>query len=244
MWPRLSGRLTGLAILASPFITVAPAYAQQSSPEQIETIRQACRSDFVMHCSGVQPGGREALQCLQRNAAQLSPACGGAVGAISANPEPPRPASAEAQPATPPTQQDQLAAIRRACTLDDFLAHCSWIQPTSPEVALCLRHNVAWVSPGCQTALGAIPAATPAPIAAPATAAAPAAPEAAPARPLRQRDGMAVIRACVLDIRTLCADMLPAGGGGVIFECLARNASQLRPQCRAALAEAEAGAPR
>jgi len=52
------------------------------TPEQTAAIRSACRSDFMAKCSGVQPGGAEAFQCLQRNAAGLSPRCRTAVAAI------------------------------------------------------------------------------------------------------------------------------------------------------------------
>jgi hypothetical protein len=54
---------------------LAPALAQQPSSEQIAAIRQSCRSDFMSHCAGVQPGGKDALQCLKRNAGGVSAAC-------------------------------------------------------------------------------------------------------------------------------------------------------------------------
>jgi hypothetical protein len=335
-----------LAMLASPVAMNYPAAAQQPSPEQIEAMRQACRSDFISRCSGVQPGGREALQCLQRNAPQLSSECRSAVSAAAANPEPPRPVSAAPQPQqSQPTEQDQLGAVRRACTLDDFTSHCSWIQPTNPELLLCLRANAAQLSPGCQTAVGATTTtATPTPVAAPTVAAppspaaptvaaptppaavaapppasatpqakpaggqpsakqisairtscrsdfisrcsgaqpgspqalqclernkarvsqpcqaalaalggsangaavspepptsaavgSPAAPESFSVRRLAPREQIGILRACAIDTRTLCGGIPP--GGGRIIACLARNASQLRPQCRAALAE-------
>jgi hypothetical protein len=53
-----------------------PTEAQKSA------IRAACRSDFMANCSGVQPGGVEALQCLKSHAARLSGACQSAVAAI------------------------------------------------------------------------------------------------------------------------------------------------------------------
>ena len=37
----------------------------QPTPAQQNAIRQNCRSDFMAHCSGVTPGGAEALACLQ-----------------------------------------------------------------------------------------------------------------------------------------------------------------------------------
>src|SRR5580704_11765734 len=140
--------VAALALLALPVAVAVPA-AAQPSPEQIETLRQACRSDFIAHCVGVQPGGREALQCLERNRAQLSGACGSAVGAVvpraatqpealqAETPQPerqtpvtPQPQPAAAQPASAPaqpSQQEELAAVQRACTIQDFMAHCSWI---------------------------------------------------------------------------------------------------------------------
>src|SRR5262249_41661024 len=133
--------LAVLALLASPVIN-DPVAAQQPSPEQIEAIRQSCRPDFMSHCSGVQPGGREALQCLQRNAGPLSSEGGRAASAAAPSPEPPQPATAASQPQqAQPSEQDQLAAVRRACTLDDVVSHCSWIALTSPELLLCLRAN-------------------------------------------------------------------------------------------------------
>src|SRR5262249_2263442 len=53
----------------------AGAANAQPTPEQQSAIRSACRADFMANCSGVTPGGRDALMCLQRNAAKLSPAC-------------------------------------------------------------------------------------------------------------------------------------------------------------------------
>ena len=119
--PRRIGtrEVAALAALALSIAMAEPS-AGQPSPEQIDTIRQACRSDYIAHCSSVQPGGREALQCLERNAAQLSTECGSAVSAAvpkaetrpqtrpEATPESPQPAAAAAPQ---PSPQDQLAAV-------------------------------------------------------------------------------------------------------------------------------------
>jgi Cysteine rich repeat len=342
MSPRhISARmLAALAIFGAPVAMVNPA-ASQPSAGQIEAIRQACRADFISYCSGVQPGSREALLCLQHNAPQLSRACSGAISAAAANPVPPQqPASATSQPQqSQPSEQDELRTVHQACTLDDFMSHCSWIQPTSPELVLCLRANAAQLSSGCQIAVRASPsAATEPPVAAPApapvtgpkapaplpaavaepppapaappaavatrqpnpeqisalraacrsdfmshcsgvqpgsreallclernkaevsqrcqgalatlgtpatgaepgpgsaTPAAPAASELLPGRRLRPREELAILRVCAFDSRNLCGGIRP--GGGRIIGCLARNASQLRPQCRAALVDA------
>src|SRR5262249_59910913 len=51
------------------------------------------------------------------------------------------------------TKEVPRKAIRQACTLDDFMAHCPWIQPSSPEVMLCLKANGAGLSPPCRAAI-------------------------------------------------------------------------------------------
>src|SRR5277367_1063142 len=116
-------KAVAFALLVLP-IALAGRAAAQPSPEQIQAIRHACRSDFITHCSGVQPGGREALQCLERNAAQLSTDCSSAVSAVApkaeteTKPEAP-PAAAEAAPPQPsqPSQQHELAAVQQSCTI-------------------------------------------------------------------------------------------------------------------------------
>src|SRR5215211_144001 len=244
-----------LAMLASPVAMNYPAASQQPSPEQTETIRQACRSDFISHCSGVQPGGREALQCLQRNAAQLSSGCGTAVSAVAPNP---RPASAASQPQqAQPAEQDQLAAVRQACTLDDVVSHCSWIQVTNPELLLCLRANAAQLSPGCQAAVRATPTAatpTPAPtVVAPPPPAAPtvattppparvaapppasATPQAttAPGQPSAKQIS-AIRSSCRSDFISRCSGVQP--GSPQALQCLERNKARVSQPCQAALA--------
>ena len=51
----------------------------------------------MSHCAGVQPGGKDALQCLKRNAGGVSAACKSALDAVG-----PKPASGGADPAPPP----------------------------------------------------------------------------------------------------------------------------------------------
>jgi hypothetical protein len=184
--------LAGLLLV----IGLAPAATQPSST-QINAIRQSCRSDFMSNCSGVQPGGKDAIECLERNVGRLSPACKAAVNAVTPKPATPA-ASAPAAPSAPPaaaaarpepvpaapaapaaqavSQQEQIRAIQESCTLSDFTAHCSWIKPDSPEVLLCLQANVAQLSPNCQTAVRGLPAGR-----APAAAAIAPAPPPAPA---------------------------------------------------------------
>ena len=59
------------------------APAKQPTSAQIIAIRSACRSDYPKVCAGVPTGGAPALQCLEKNKAKLSAACGQAVGAAS-----------------------------------------------------------------------------------------------------------------------------------------------------------------
>ena len=129
------------SLIAGCFIvlTLAPTTAQQPTQAQRDAVRAACRSDFMANCAGVQPGGKEALECLLRNDAKLSPPCRSAVSAIAApasNPvapaaaAPPQPSDASApahgqsstpaatppsvktsHPATAPTQKS-LGAVR------------------------------------------------------------------------------------------------------------------------------------
>ena len=60
-------------------------------------------------------------------------------------------------------QNEQLKTVQQACTLNDFVAHCSWIAPNNPEILLCLKANAADLSPNCQAAVQSLPAAPPPP---------------------------------------------------------------------------------
>jgi hypothetical protein len=252
-------------------VTVSPIVAQQPTQEQRDAIRAACRSDFMANCASVQPGGKDALECLMRNDAKLSAACKTAVGAIAvpAPSKPPAaPASSEPPAAEPPakpaaapapSQADQIKAVRKACTLDDITAHCSWIAPGNPEIVLCLQANATDLSPACQSAVGSLPpAAVPKAVEAPAPAAAPPkkppaparaaappppAPAAAPvitAKPTAQQTS-AIRAACRSDFMSHCSGVTP--GGAEALQCLQRNAAQLSPACRSAVAVIGGGTP-
>jgi hypothetical protein len=166
--------------------------AQQPTNEQRNAVRAACRSDFIANCAGVEPGGKEALECLLRSHDNLSASCKTAIDAVAAKlqaPEAPAaaapaaapspavaPSQSAAPPAAPPAptvSAEELNAVRGACTLNDIAAHCSWIAPGSPEIVFCLRANVAGLSTACQAAVSvstAPPNATePSPASAPAT---------------------------------------------------------------------------
>src|SRR5215467_13414602 len=84
---------------------VTEAVAQEPSQAQRDAIRASCRSDFIANCSGVQPGGKDAFECLKRNEAKLSASCKTAVNAIvpaASEPTAPRTKSCSAEsPQTP-----------------------------------------------------------------------------------------------------------------------------------------------
>jgi hypothetical protein len=258
--------------------------AQQPTQAQRDAIRAACRSDFMANCSGVQPGGKEALECLLRNDAKLSAPCQTAVNAAApkpaeaatpAAPTPAAPANSETAPppaaktesATPGNQagpappQEQLKTVQQACTLNDLVAHCSWIAPNNPEILLCLKANAADLSPNCQAAVQSLPAspppaaatpteparqaapakkptepkpAEPARASAPPAPAAPAEPAAmAPAKPTAQQTA-AIRAACRSDFMSRCSGVQP--GGAEALQCLKRNEAQLSAACRSAVA--------
>jgi len=253
------------------------AAAQQPTEAQRDAIRAACRSDFVANCSGVQPGGKEAFECLIRNDAKLSPSCQAAVNtaapkpaepAAAAAPAPAAPANSEPAPpdakaerappgiqvAPPEAQNEQLKTVQQACTLNDFLAHCSWIAPNNPEILLCLKANAADLSPNCQAAVQSLPAAAePTRQAAPAkkptepkppeparaNTPPPAAPAAAPAAPTAQQKA-AIRAACRSDFMSHCSGVQP--GGAEALQCLKRNEAQLSAACRSAVAAIGGGA--
>lgn len=94
-------------LLAAFAALSAGAHAQLSSAQQ-NALKQSCRSDFMSHCSGVTPGGADALACLQSHVAGLSPACKQAVSATM--PTPSAPAAAKAtSPAAPPKAKTATA---------------------------------------------------------------------------------------------------------------------------------------
>jgi hypothetical protein len=134
-------------------------------------------------CSGVQPGGADALRCLQRNSAQLSPGCRSAVAAIGGGAPAPA-AGAAAAPAAAPTGEQQ-AAIKRTCQRD-FMTNCRGVQPGGPEALACLQRNSAKLSPDCRTSLAAVAGGAPAADAAAPAAAQPAAGGFRPVGPLRR----------------------------------------------------------
>jgi hypothetical protein len=230
------------------------AMAQAPTEEQKSAVRSACRSDFIAQCSGVQPGGMEALNCLQQHDSTLSPSCRKAVSAITAKPkstsaEPaqtapvttgattPAPAggtqAAGTQAAAQPTDA-QRNAVKSACR-SDFMAQCSGVTPGGAAALSCLQQHSARLSAPCQQAVAAIGAAggaagAPAAGSGAATAAPP--PAAMPVFSPRE-EAMIVRETCGRDFRAFCR-MVPIGGGRVI-SCLRDNLQRVSPACHKVL---------
>jgi hypothetical protein len=236
-----------------------PSFSQGPTAAQKAAVKSACRSDYMAHCSSVQPGGEAALQCLAKNMSSLSSSCQSAVRAVEASVTPKsEPASTEAAPAAAPKTETtaaepkgeskpaaaakkptsaQVSAIRSACR-GDYTKVCAGV-PTGGAPALeCLEKNKASVSAACSKALAATGGAA-APAASGAPTAAGVAPVAAPAaivlRPMRPREELFVMRsACGADVRALCGGVPP--GGGRIMQCISNHAAELSPACREVLA--------
>ncbi len=254
------------ALLTAAIVAVAtPSFAQGASEAQKAAVKSACRSDYMAHCSSVQPGGEAALQCLAKNMSSLSPSCQSAVRTIEASVAPKsEPATTEAAPAAAPKTETttaqpaaepkgeskpaatmakkptsaQVSAIRSACR-GDYPKVCAGV-PTGGAPALeCLEKNKARVSAACGKALAAADGGTTAPATSSTPAAAAAAPAAAPVvivlRPMAPREELFVLRSA-------CgADVrtLCAGvapGGGRIMQCISSRAADLSPACKEVLA--------
>ena len=156
---------------AAPPSAPPPSEAQKPSPEQISAVRAACRSDFMAHCRGVQPGSAEALQCLQQNGSQLSGPCRGAVAAIGGGAPPAENKSAApgaappgapgpgVGPGPPPGPMPMLRPgeafyVMRICS-PDRRRLCGDVPPGGGRIIACLAENAPNLSPDCAAALAA-----------------------------------------------------------------------------------------
>ena len=101
------------ALIALAFAALTDGAQAQPTAEQQSAIRSNCRSDFMSKCSGVTPGGKDALNCLQKNVASLAPACKTAVSATIPAPAPATITSAPPPPASKPQQAQKPASPPR-----------------------------------------------------------------------------------------------------------------------------------
>jgi len=245
---RLRFAISGLPPLCAVVLFAGVASAQAPTEEQRNAIRAECRSDFMAQCSGVTPGGMEALTCLQQHSATLSAGCKKAVSAVSkpkstsAEPSPAAPATtgavtpapATGAPAYQPTQA-QRNAVKSACQRD-FMAQCSGVTPGGAEALSCLQQHNAALSAPCQqavAALGGAAGSTPATGGGAAAVATTPAPQAMMPSFSPREELMILRETCGLDFRALCR-MVPLGGGRGIA-CLRDNLQRVSPACHRVL---------
>jgi hypothetical protein len=154
-------------LLAVLLAFAGPAMAQQATQAQRDAIRQACPADYQRLCASVPAGGKASFDCLQRNMANLAPACQQAVRAVSAGAPAPaatapgaaasRPAAsaAPAAAAAPPmSPREQIMVLRQYCA-GDYRALCQGVPLGGGRAIGCLRANAASLSPQCGQALSA-----------------------------------------------------------------------------------------
>ncbi|RFB90329.1 hypothetical protein B5K11_19945 [Rhizobium leguminosarum bv. trifolii] len=243
----LLSAISALPAFCAVVLFAGIASAQAPTEEQRDAIRAECRSDFMAKCSGVTPGGIEALTCLQQHSAALSEGCRKAVSAVnvkpkstSAEPAPAAPANtatatpapATSTPAHQPTQA-QRNAVKSACQRD-FMAQCSGVTPGGAAALSCLQQHNAALSAPCQQAVAAL-AGSGAPAAgdAAATGAITPAPRAMMPAFSPREEVMILRETCGADFRALCR-MVPLGGGRGIA-CLRDNLQRVSPACHRVL---------
>lgn len=240
---RLLSAICALPAFCSVVFFAEVGYAQAPTEEQRDAIRAECRSDFIAKCSGVTPGGMEALTCLQQHSASLSAGCRNAVSAVtvkpkstSAEPAPAAPADTAASAPAPATgtsahqpTQAQRNAVKSACQRD-FMAQCSGVTPGGAEALSCLQQHSAALSAPCQQAVAALGgSAAPTTGDAAATGAITPAPRAMMPAFTPREEVMILRETCGVDFRALCR-MVPLGGGRGIA-CLRDNLQRVSPAC-------------
>ncbi|MDM9625395.1 cysteine rich repeat-containing protein [Rhizobium sp. S152] len=241
-----SSRSTGLPIFFAALVVAAgAAEAQQPTDAQRNAVRSACRSDFIAQCSGVTPGGMEALNCLQQHSSSLSKACRAAISGLEGQkktsndpasgqaPASQPPAAATAPAAAQPTAA-QRDAVKSACR-SDFMAQCPGVAPGGAQALSCLQQHGAALSPACQSAIGALGGAGTSGGGSVAKGAGnSSAPAAAPMASFTPREELIVVRrTCGPDFRALCHAVPLGGGRGV--NCLRDNYQRLSPTCQKVL---------
>ncbi|MBR0991520.1 hypothetical protein JQ580_12435 [Bradyrhizobium japonicum] len=152
---------------AKPAAAPAPKAAapKQPSSAQLAAIKSACRGDYPKVCASVPPGGAPALECLEKNKAKVSPACGSAVSAATgggaaatAAPSAGAAAAPAAAPAVlvlrPMRPREELFVARSACGAD-IRTICAGVEVGAGRIMQCLASNAASLSPACRDVLAA-----------------------------------------------------------------------------------------
>jgi hypothetical protein len=196
-----------------------PAHAQLSDAQK-DAMKANCRSDYMSNCMSVRPGGIEALQCLQKNVAKLSPSCQATVKStmaptVAAPAAPPPVAAVPPAPAAPPPAASPPPPA--AVTPSPATQPAAPVKRAPPAPARAAAHAVAPPPP----------AATPPP--------APVITSALIAKieslPLRKR--IALAKACDRDKEAVCPRVRP--GKASVVVCLLEHSPALSPYCKRAL---------
>ncbi|HEX9213838.1 MAG TPA: cysteine rich repeat-containing protein, partial [Bradyrhizobium sp.] len=130
---------------AKPAASAAPKAAapKQPSSAQVSAIKSACRSDYPKVCASVPPGGAPALECLEKNKANVSAACAKAVSAASGG------GTAAAAPTVivlrPLRPREELFIVRSACGAD-IRTLCAGVAPGGGRIVQCVASNAASLS--------------------------------------------------------------------------------------------------
>ncbi len=216
----LAALLIGAAALALPLAAQAQVTGAQQS-----AIRANCRSDFMAHCSGVTPGGKDALECLQKNVASLSSGCKTAVSATM--PAPVQPAEA-APPPTPTAKTEPVPAAPAAPSPAPAASAAA-----TPAAAPAPKAAAVHPAPAKKKKTTATAATAPMAIAPvnPTPPAVAAPPPQMPKAPVV--DAAVALRACKLDLIRHCRETPP--GEGRKLACLTANSDRLTIRCRTAL---------
>ena len=135
----------------------APDVAGGPTPEQMSALKFTCGRDFGRVCKGVPAGGSDALACLQRNAARLSPNCKTSLADVAESlPAGGMPATpAAAAPAAPPPASAgpiDAAVMVRACKLD-LVRYCRNAELGDGRKIACLNEHMANLTVRCRMAL-------------------------------------------------------------------------------------------
>ena len=129
----------------------APPPVEAPTAKQLSAIKFTCRRDFKRHCRGVAQGGPEAVACLQRNAAALTPACKTSLADIG-DAMPPAGVPLALSANAPNAPVVMTAVIGRAC-LRDLLLHCRGTGVGDGQKIACLLARGPKLAPLCRAAL-------------------------------------------------------------------------------------------
>lgn len=229
---RLATRLVAMGVGFALIASVAQA--QQLSAAQKSAIKSSCRSDYMSNCMSVTPGGLEALQCLQKHMAKLSPTCQTAVNAATPKPaaaplaappaaaSPPPPARAAGPPPAKKTV-DTATAKPAAKHVTKPAAKPETKRVTTPAAKPTAKPTAKPVapSPPQQTAIAPPLSLTP------------------PPPPETQMPNAPIVmtavigRSCLRDLVRYCRDIKV--GDGRKIACLTEHSDRLTVLCKAAM---------